>query len=131
MIVRRLFPVLLVAMLEVPAVQAQDGTRWMCWLGTRGDYGIHCLRDSDPVLDDAEGALMEVAGAMPPSRHDRSIGDGRATLESARPKVWTIPLYAPPFDLKDVELLASAVMCGSDAACQIIFARHDAQVAGN
>lgn len=122
MVLRRTLLLLLIVVLHVPCVQAQDGALWMCWLGERDDYGIHCLRDSDPVLDGADEMLL----AKQVASQGRVVNGPRRDAQ-----IWTIALYAPPFDLNEVKLLTQSVMCGNEAGCEVVFTRREAQVAGN
>lgn len=131
---------LLCVVLSLAASQAlaQSVTHWNCWLDTQGDIGIRCLRESDPVLEDDGAAPREayddarmqgefLAGGKP-RNVTRAV---REAPQRHRDIVWTIPLYSMPFDNSDIELLARAVMCGSDSNCTLQFDRRAHQVAGN
>ena len=101
---------------------------WSCWLGSDSRYSIHCLNDGEPILPAATPARnltagpehfrqdLFAAGAAPNLarlvRTDPAAYDGR---------LWLIPMFAAPFDVEHVRLLARSVMCGSDPRCTVQF----------
>lgn len=140
MVSRHFCAFLLLHLLAVPGAPARaaSSVHWLCWLGSQDDYNIHCLRESDPVLEDID-AIQSDRHDETRTQDDRIAGDaprtlagaGRDASRSAPGILWSIPLYTMPFDLTQVELLARTVMCGTNADCVLQFDRFERQVASH
>ena len=140
MVVRRL--IILFLLLFAPIWALADAApleaRWICWIGVRDDYHIHCLRESDPVLEDVDESLREpyddgrmlgeFFAAGKPRNVTRVVRDAPARYQGI---LWSIPLYSMPFDPQEVALLARTIMCGTDTLCTVEMNRYERQVAGD
>lgn len=112
---------------------AQSGppVSWICWLGTQTDYNIHCVRESDPLLDEPEDGSRdpydgvrvqgEFPGAGKSSSVNRHLREAPVRYQGI---VWSIPLYTMPFDSSEVGLLARTILCGVDARCAVDMDTH-------
>lgn len=121
--------VLMEGISHAQGVPGQD-VHWTCWLGAGSDHHIHCVRESDPVLDKSpdpsrnryedegkRGAFFAEGKAHNLARVVREAQEGYQNL------LWSIPLFSTPFDLEDVRLLATSIMCGTDRHCTVTFDR--------
>lgn len=113
--------------------QAQEGdprTIWRCWYDNDATFAVRCEYQGPAQPSEAARTEIddeEIIGVSRPSRTlnlpkiVRTIRENPASLQGQR---ILIPLYTQPYDMDFVRQLASAVMCGTQPRCAVVFGQE-------
>jgi hypothetical protein len=96
--------------------QTGDQLRWRCWYDAAPAPRVACRLLQWPVAQPQPVSAYDATDRLPPVV--RRIRKAPETLADER---LVIPLYGPPVEMRFVERLAHAVMCGGRTDCAVDF----------
>lgn len=124
--------VLALLVFDQPA-RAQDAAgefiiTWICRLASERTFTIQCVREQTPPMNPAElrqrpefdtqQYLRDLFAPAQPRNITHLVRTNPLAYDG---RIWRIPLFGPPIDMEDVQLLARSVMCGRDRQCVVKF----------